>query len=70
MTEKLSSVIPKYLIHKSFTIEDIVINQMMINSGIEPTYENFLNYKKYNQEMRKKGMEFLNIITKCLESDY
>jgi hypothetical protein len=62
--KNISSKIPKYLIHKEFTINDIVINDMMIDSGIEPTYENFLNYKKYNQETRKKGMEFLNKITK------
>ena len=67
--EKLSSIIPKYLIHENFTVEDIVINQMMINSGIKPTYENFLNYKKHSQEMRKKGMDFLDKITKNMEGN-
>ena len=60
----LSSKIPKYLIHESFgiTIENIVINQMMIGEGIEPSLENFKNYKIKYKKIREDGWKVLDSI--------
>jgi len=60
--DNLSSKVPKYLIHESFTISDIVINQLMIDEGIKPTYENFLNYKEKHNERMDVGRKVLDKI--------